>query len=57
MKYMDQEHKESYIREQRLNGYLTDAKNNLKEHQDGIDGFIEDFINDNKSLLSSLIIL
>lgn len=49
MKYMDQEHKESYIREQRLNGYLTDAKNNLKEHQEGIDGFIEDFINDNYS--------
>ena len=49
MKYMDQEHKESYIREQRLNGYLTDAKNNLKEHQDGVDGFIENFINNNYS--------
>lgn len=49
MKYMDQEHKDNYIREQRLNGYLTDAKNNLKEHQDGIDGFIEDFINKNYS--------
>lgn len=49
MKYMDQEHKESYIREQRLNGYLTDAKNNLKEHQDAIEGLIDDFINNNYS--------
>lgn len=49
MKYMEQEHKESYIREQRLNGYLTDAKTNLKEHQDGIEGFIDDFINNNYS--------
>lgn len=49
VKYMDQENKETYIREQRLNGYLTDAKNNLKEHQDSVDGFIEDFINNNYS--------
>lgn len=49
MKYMDQEHKESYIKEQRLKGYLTDAKNNLKEHQDGVDGFIEEYINSNYS--------
>ena len=49
MKYMDQENKEKYFREQRLNDYLKDAKNNLKEHQDGIDGFIEEFINDNYS--------
>lgn len=49
MKHMDQEQKEKYIREQRLNGFLTDAKNDLKAHQDNIDGFIEDFINDNYS--------
>lgn len=49
MKYMDQEHKESYIREKQLNGYLTDAKNNIKEHQDNVDVFIDDFLNNNFS--------
>ena len=47
MKYMDQNHKKSYISEKQLNGYLTDAKNNLKEHQDNVEGCIEEFLCNN----------
>lgn len=49
MNYMEPANKENYIRENRLNGYLTDAKRNLKDHQNNIDSFIEDFFNKNYS--------
>lgn len=44
MKYMDQEHKGNYISEKQLNGYVTDAKQDLKLHVDKIDQLIEEFL-------------
>lgn len=49
MKYMEQANKENYINEKQLKGYLTDATSNLKEHQNKIDSFIDDFFNKNYS--------
>lgn len=41
--------KEEYINEHQLKGYLTDAKVKLKEHQDNVEAFINDFLNSNYS--------
>ena len=41
--------KEEYINEHQLKGYLTDTKVKLKEHQDNVEAFINDFLNSNYS--------
>lgn len=47
LKYMKQENREAYIREEQLNGYITDAKDNLQRHKEEINNFINAFIEGN----------
>lgn len=44
MKYMDQGQKRNYISEKQLNGYVTDAKQDIKKHSEELDLLIDDFL-------------
>lgn len=45
MKYMDKNHKQDYVSEKQLNGYVTDAENSINQHKLEVNHLIADFIN------------
>lgn len=47
LKYMKQENRDTYIKEEQLNGYITDAKVNLEQHKEETNEFINTFITEN----------
>lgn len=49
LQYMKQESKEAYIKEEQLNGYVTDAQRNLQQHKNDAEAFIYEFLINNYS--------
>lgn len=47
LQYMKQESKEAYIKEEQLNGYVTDAQKNLQQHKNDVEAFIYEFLINN----------